>query len=71
MPSDDGVAVGLVAHYLCPVPVSCIMAVRRRRRVLVGRPKAGGRMEDAICPSLSARVCWQGRVTYVLDTQVN
>lgn len=47
------------------------MAVRRRRRVLVGRPKAGGRMEDAICPSLSARVCWQGRVTYVLDTQVN
>lgn len=23
MPSDDGVAVGLVAHYLCPVPVSC------------------------------------------------
>lgn len=45
MPSDGRVAVGLVAHYLCPVLVPCVNGSEEEEE-LVGKPKPGGRMEE-------------------------
>lgn len=62
IPSDDGVAVCLVADYLCAV--LCVSSERHRGSGMEKGAlwETNTRREDAVSPTLlSARMCWQWR----------
>lgn len=58
MPSDDGVAVGLVAHYLCPVPESCVNGSEKEEgtgwEIKSGRENGGCRLSQSVCEGVLA-----------------
>lgn len=58
MPSDDGVAVGLVAHYLCPLPESCVNGSEEEEgtgwEIKSRRENGGCRLSQSVCEGVLA-----------------